>query len=303
MKKFKKKKDSAFSAGSNLNEGCENSSVENLKRVRISGLRKLNTVFAGEYRSAFKGTGLVFESVREYQYGDDARNIDWNVSARANHPYIKEYIEERELSVLLMIDISASMNFGGARSKRETALELASLLLNLAQMNNDRISVLLFSDRVERFIHPHKGRRFVMSVLDEIVKHRPLASNTDIGAAVDFARRVLKKRSVVFCVSDFMNDKNDYFSRLRLLARRHNVIPVHVYDPLEYSAKFHAFAEFLDLETGEKILCDVAPTEKNLDVLPFNRSGLVLRTDEPVDHNLMSFFQRRSKMKRSFAAR
>ena len=293
---MKKLKDEAQSSDNKQGRGVY------LRRMRISTARKLDTSFTGEYRSAFKGTGLAFESVREYQYGDDVRHIDWNVSARMNNPYIKEYIEERELSILLMIDISASTGFGGTRTKRELILELVSLLLDLAQMSNDRISVLLFSDQVEKFIHPRKGRRFILSVLDEIMKFRPTGTGTDIGAAVDFARRVLKKRSVVFCISDFLDENNDYFSKLRILARRHDIIPVQVYDPLEYSMNFHGLAEFFDLETGELLLCDTIPEEKDLPITQFMYPGLILRTDEPIEQPLIRFFKRRNSMQRRAVA-
>ena len=141
-----------------------------LKKIKILTGKKLNTLFVGEYHTAFKGQGLSFDSVREYQYGDSFRNVDWNVSARMNNLFIREYIEERELSVVLMVDISGSTEFGSKRSKRDVVLEVTTLLLYLAQMNNDRISVILFSDTIEKFIKPKKGGKFILKVLDEIIK-------------------------------------------------------------------------------------------------------------------------------------
>ena len=145
-----------------------------LRKIRLETGKKINAMFAGEYRSAFRGHGLAFDSVREYIPGDDVRSIDWNVSARMNHLFIKEYIEERELSVVFLVDVSASTLFGSGRSKREALLEFVTLMLHLAQMNNDRISVILFSDRVEKFLKPRKGRKFVLKVLDEIVFHEKI---------------------------------------------------------------------------------------------------------------------------------
>ncbi|MDR3238165.1 MAG: DUF58 domain-containing protein [Spirochaetia bacterium] len=266
-----------------------------LKKIKLSTARKLDSSFSGEYRSAVKGMGLVFDSVREYQYGDDVRSIDWNVSARMNHLYIKEYIEERDISVLLMIDLSASTGFGLARAKKEAVFELASLLLRLVQINNDRVSVLLFTDRVEKFIKPRKGR-FVLSVLDEIIKCSPKGTGTDIGSAVDFARRVLKRRSVIFCVSDFLDEKESYLLKLKLLRRRHDVIAVQVYDPFEASANFSGLMEFIDLETGETFLSDAVPGKNTF---PFMQelSSIIIRTDEPVELPVLKFFERRGKMK------
>jgi uncharacterized protein (DUF58 family) len=266
-----------------------------LKKIKLSTAKKLDSSFSGEYRSAVKGMGLVFDSVREYQYGDDVRSIDWNVSARMNHLYIKEYIEERDISVLLMIDLSASTGFGLARSKKEAVFELASLLLRLVQINNDRVSVLLFTDRVEKFIKPRKGR-FVLSVLDEIIKCSPKGTGTDIGSAVDFARRVLKRRSVIFCVSDFLDEKESYLLKLRLLRRRHDVIAIQVYDPFEASANFSGLMEFIDLETGETFLSDAVPGKNTF---PFMQesSSIIIRTDEPVELPVLKFFERRGKMK------
>ena len=169
-----------------------------LKKIKILMGKKLNSLFVGEYHSAFKGYGLSFDNVREYQYGDSIRNIDWNVSARMNHLYIKEYIEERELSVVLMVDVSGSFDFGSKRSKRDVMLEIVTLFLYLSQMNNDRVSVLLFSDKVEKFIPPKKGRKFILKVLDEIIMCKPESRKTNLSVAIDFVRRMQKKRSVDF---------------------------------------------------------------------------------------------------------
>ena len=232
-----------------------------LKKLKLKTRQKLNTVFVGEYHSAFKGYGLAFDSVREYQYGDDVRNIDWNVSARMNHLFVKEYIEERELSVVLMVDLSASVNFGSVRGKRDLIMELVTLLLYLAQMNNDRISVLLFTEGVEKYLKPKKGKRFILTVLDEILRHQTARRGTNISGAIDFLGRVLKKRSVVFVISDFLDE--GYMLKLKLLRRKHDVIPVLVKDPMESRLELFGLAEFVDLETGRSFLSDRKSTRLN----------------------------------------
>jgi uncharacterized protein (DUF58 family) len=263
-----------------------------LKRIRIKTRRRLNTLFVGEYHSAFKGRGLLFDSVREYQYGDDARDIDWNVSARMNHLFVKKYAEERELSVALMIDLSASMDFGSVRGKRELTMEAVTLLLYLAQMNNDRVTALLFTDDVEKYIAPKKGKRFILQVLDEIMSFTPKRRGTDISRAVDFLRRVLKKRSVIFVISDFLDE--DYILRLRLLRRRHDVIPVMISDPLERGFRRFALTEFVDLETGRTVLADIGPggtADRNME----NMDVIRLSTGEPIEAPILRFFEKRNR--------
>jgi len=267
-----------------------------LKKIKLQTGKKLNTLFVGEYHSAFKGFGLSFDSVREYQYGDDVRNVDCNVTARMNHLYVKEYIEERELHVVLMVDVSGSTEFGGARPKRDVILEVATLFLYLAQMNNDRISVLLFSDRVEKFITPRKGRKFILKVLDEIMKYEPRSRTTDISGPVDFLQRVLKKRSVVVLLSDFLAVDESYLLKLRLLARKHDIIPVQVVDPLEKEMKLFGLTEFVDLETGKVFLSDALPEKGNVTVI----SGfemIVLNTAGSIEIPILKFFEKRNRTK------
>jgi uncharacterized protein (DUF58 family) len=269
-----------------------------LKKIRLDVGRKLDTLFAGQYHSAFRGMGLSFESVREYQYGDDIRNIEWNVSARMNHVFVKEFIEERELSILLMIDISGSVDFGADRTKRDVVLEMAALLLHLAQINNDRISVLLFTDRVEKFLRPRKGRRFILKALEEIMKCEPQGRGTDIGAALDFARRVLKKRSVIFCISDFLDDRNDFALKMRHLGRRHDIIPVQVSDPAEREMRGFGLMEMVDLESGESFLSDVRPGVNSFPELQ-EFDVIRLSTDESIEGPLLRFFEKRNRTRRS----
>ncbi len=239
-----------------------------LRKIKLQSRRKLNTLFVGEYRSAFKGMGLAFDSVREYNFGDDVRSIDWNVSARMNHLFVKEFIEERELSVVLLVDISGSQDFGSARAKRDLLLETVTLFLYLAQMNNDTVTVILFTDTVEKIIRPRKGRKYILKVLDEIMKHEPRSRGTDISVAVDAARRILKKRSIIFVLSDFLDDSGDFALKLRILARRHDIIPVQLSDPLEKEMKFFGLTEFVDLETGKVFLSDALPETGRYPLLP-----------------------------------
>jgi len=274
----------------------ESREISILKKIRLETGKKIDTMFSGTYRSAFKGYGLLFESVREYISGDDVRNIDWNVSARMNHLYVREYIEERELSIVLMVDISASTQFGLRRTKSDVTLEFVTLMLYLAQMNNDRISLLLFSDRVEKFIRPRKGRKFVLKVLDEIINTCPQGRGTDISCAVDFLNRVMKKRSIVFAVSDFMDRNGEYMNRLKLLSRKHDVIPVQVYDPLEKGMLLPGLTELYDLESGKSFFSDYSFYSKDLPDTGFAGS-LRLSTSEPIEKAVLTFFEKRRKGK------
>lgn len=263
-----------------------------LKKIHIETGRKIDTLFSGDYRSAFRGQGLAFESVREYIPGDDVRGIDWNVSARMNHLYVKEYSEERELSILLMVDVSGSTEFGSRGTKRGTILEFTAVMLHLAQMNHDRVSVLLFSDRVEKFLKPKKGRKFVLKVLDEITRTRPRKRGTDISEAVDFAGRVMKKRGIVFVVSDFMDSPDRYMPRLKHMGERHDVICVQVRDPFEKRFPFTGLVECLDLETGKVYLNESLPVDGGL---PGTGAfdTVQLAAGEPVEVPILRFFESR----------
>ena len=266
-----------------------------LRKIRVETGKKINTMFSGEYRSAFKGYGLSFDSVREYIPGDDVRSIDWNVSARMNHLYIKEYIEERELSIVLIVDVSASTLFGSGRSKRDVVLEFVTFMLHLAQMNNDRISVILFSDRIEKYLKPRKGRKFVLKVLDEILMIRPSGKGTDLPAALDFFQQVTRKRGIVFVVSDFLSGSHDEIMlKMKILARRHDIIPVQVSDPMEKNMKVSGLAEFIDLETGENFLSDSIYENSRLpDTAGFET--IKLSTDEQIEVPLLKFFTKRNR--------
>lgn len=266
-----------------------------LRKIRLETGKKINTMFSGEYRSAFKGYGLSFDSVREYIPGDDVRSIDWNVSARMNHLYIKEYIEERELSIVLIVDISASTLFGSGRSKKDVVLEFVTFMLHLAQMNNDRISVILFSDRIEKYLKPRKGRKFVLKVLDEILMIETSGRGTDLPGALDFFQQVTKKRSIVFVISDFLSGRHDeVMLKMKILGRRHDVIPVQVSDPLEKKMKIFGLTEFSDLETGESFLSDSIHETTGLPDTA-GLEAIKLSTDDQIEVPLLKFFTGRNR--------
>ncbi|MGL4370894.1 MAG: DUF58 domain-containing protein, partial [Spirochaetota bacterium] len=245
-------------------------------------------------RSAFKGFGLLFDGVREYQPGDDVKSIDWNVSARMNHLYVKEYSEERELSIVLMMDISGSMDFASVQSKREAMLEAAAVILQCASLNNDHVSVMLFSDTVEKFFSPKKGSKYVLKTLNDICQWTPKSRKTDIAGACGFLSRVLKKRSVIFVISDFIDD--GYMASMKTLARRHEIIPVRVVDPMEKGMRLFGLAAFTDLETGETVYADAIPAERRKgDFDGFEM--LTIATDEPAAGSVLEFFRRRNRKK------
>ena len=265
-----------------------------LKKIKLKTSKKINTLLSGEYKSAFRGYGLSFDAVREYIPGDDVRSIDWNVSARMNHLFIKKYIEERELSIVFMVDISGSTDFGISRKKSEVILEFLTMMLYLANMNHDRASVILFSDRVEKFIKPNKGRKFVLKVLDEIIKCKAESRGTNISIAADFLQRVIKKRSIVFVISDFLDSREDYLLKLRLISKKHDIIPVHIYDPLEYEVNLLGLTEYFDLESGKTFLTESIPAKIAMaDTGEF--SSIKLRTDEQIEIPILNFFSKRIK--------
>jgi len=226
-----------------------------LRQVRLIELRTrglVNSLFAGEYRSVFKGQGMEFSEVREYQAGDEVRNIDWNVTARMRRPYVKRYIEERELTVMLAVDLSGSERFGTRRRfKSEVAVELAAVLAMSAIRNNDRVGTLFFTDRVEHVVPPRKGRRHALRVLRDLLVFQPVGRGTDLSGALDYLTKMLAHTAVVFVVSDFLGA--DVERPLKLLAQRHDVVAVTVEDPAEVVLPDVGLARLVDPETGETI--------------------------------------------------
>lgn len=231
--------------------------VKKLRKIEIHTSRLANDQLAGSYHSVFKGRGMAFSEVRQYQPGDDVRFIDWNVSARMNDAYVKVFTEEREMTVMLLVDLSASEQFGSvARPKIETVAEIAALLAFSAIKNNDRVGLILFTDRIERFVPPKKGRGHVMRVVTEILNASPEGTNTDLRVALDMLGSVTKRRSVAFLVSDFIAD--GYEHQLKVAAKRHDLIPVQVRDPREEELPDVGIALMEDLETGELIEVDTS---------------------------------------------
>ena len=231
---------------------------EILKKVNLIEIQTrniVNSLFAGEYHSAFKGQGMEFAEVREYQQGDDVRSIDWNVTARIGHPFIKVYDEERELTVLLVVDASASGAFGSAlQMKGEIGVEISALLAFSAIKNNDRVGLLIFTDEVEVFIPPKKGRKHVLRVIRELLYFQPRSRGTSIAQALQYLNRVMHRRSVVFLISDFLD--LDYEQALQMIRRRHDLIAVNLVDPRERNLPDVGFVTLQDAESGEQVVVD-----------------------------------------------
>ncbi|MGB5697769.1 MAG: DUF58 domain-containing protein [Polyangiales bacterium] len=235
--------------------------VKKLKKIEIYTSRLANDQLAGSYHSVFKGRGMAFSEVRQYQPGDDVRFIDWNVSARMNDTYVKIFTEEREMTVMLLVDLSASERFGSVeKPKIETVAEVAALLAFSAIKNNDRVGLILFTDRVERFVPPKKGRSHVMRVVTEILNANPEGEGTDLRVALDLLGGVGKRRTVAFLISDFIAD--GYEKPLRVVSAKHDLIPIQIVDPREDELPDVGLALIEDLETGELVELDTS----NLDV-------------------------------------
>jgi uncharacterized protein (DUF58 family) len=229
--------------------------LKKIRRIEIVTNRLVNEVLAGEYHSVFKGRGMEFDEVREYQQGDDIRTIDWNVTARMGHPYVKRYVEERELTVMLVVDASSSSEFGTTQQiKGEIAAELCAVLAFSAIKNNDRVGLLIFTSEVEKFIAPKKGRKHVLRVIREILYFRPKRAGTNIPAALEYLNNVLRRKSVVFLVSDFLAE--DFQRALKIANNRHDLIAVTITDPRELQIPPVGFIELEDAEMGETVLID-----------------------------------------------
>jgi uncharacterized protein (DUF58 family) len=283
--------------------------LKKVRRIEITTRRQVNDVFAGEYHSVFKGRGMDFSEVREYQFGDDIRAIDWNVTARYGHPFVKVFEEERELTVMLLVDASRSGDFGTTdRMKGEIAAELCALLAFSAIKNNDKVGLLIFTDRVEKFIAPRKGKSHALRVLRELLYFKPEDRKTDIAAALEYLSRIIRRRSVVFLVSDFLS--TDYQKALRIANKRHDIVAVHIVDPREREMPSVGFLELEDAETGERLLVDTSDPElrrlysqKSGDALTqrdqlFKSMGLdsiVIDTSESYLEPLVRFFRARAK--------
>lgn len=233
---------------------------ELLKQVRQIEIRTkglVNHLFSGEYHSVFKGRGMEFSEVREYQYGDDVRNIDWNVTARFGHPYIKVFEEERELTVMLMVDMSGSLMFGSvSKTKQRVAAELSAILAFSALKNNDKVGLILFTDKIEKFVPPRKGNIHVLRIIREVLSFEPEGNATDIKAALEFMNNAIKKRSIIFLLSDFLDE--DYEKILRVVGKKNDLIGVVLDDRRENEIPPIGLIKFTDAETGEERWIDTS---------------------------------------------
>jgi len=278
------------------------------KKIEIMSRRLVDEQLAGQYHSVFKGRGLVFSDVRPYYAGDDVRAIDWNITARMNAPHVKQFVEERDRTVNLVIDMSASGYFGSrGASKRELAAELAAVVAFSAIKNNDRVGLYVVTDKVERFVPPKKGRRHVMRVIGEILAFQPQSRKTDLAAGLDFLGKVARRRSIVFLVSDFLSD--GWESAMRITARRHEIVPVVVGDPMESALPDVGLLLLEDLETGKLVEVDTssharhefakrarrAAETRDAALRRLNVETVEVLTDRPYVDALIAFFKARAK--------
>ncbi|MGE3536277.1 MAG: DUF58 domain-containing protein [Candidatus Tectimicrobiota bacterium] len=283
--------------------------LQQVRRIHLRTSRMVDSVLAGAYHSTFKGRGMEFDEVREYTPGDEVRTIDWNVTARRGQPYVKRYVEERELTVMLLVDLSASGQFGSVRRlKTEIATELCAVLAWSAIKNNDKVGLILFTDHIEQFLPPQKGRRHVLRVIREILYFAPRHQRTDIGQALEYLHRLSRRRTVSFLVSDFL--ATGYEQPLRIAQRRHDLIPISITDPRECTLPQVGFVVLQDLETGEQIVLDTASRavrqayqqqRRNAQMQRqrlFQRLGIdaiEVQTDESYIRPLMRFFRQRER--------
>lgn len=232
--------------------------LKKVRRIEIKSRGLSNNIFAGQYHSAFKGRGMAFSEVRAYQYGDDVRDIDWNVTARMNHPYVKVFEEERELTVMLLIDVSASLNFGTrCETKRDVVTEIAATLAFSAIQNNDKIGVVFFSDKIEKYIPPKKGRKHVLYIIHEMLDFHPQSKRTNLSCALEFLVSAMKRKCTAFLISDFY-DQKDFEKEMVICCRKHDVVALQVYDIFAKSLPDIGLFRVSDLETGHEMYIDTS---------------------------------------------
>ena len=283
--------------------------IQKIRQIEIRTRHLVNDVFSGEYHSVFKGRGMEFAEVREYEPGDEIRSIDWNVTARLGRPYVKRFIEERELTVILMADVSASGHFGTvSQMKGEITAEICALLAYAAIQNNDRVGLLMFTDQVEKFIPPKKGRTHILRVIREVLYNQPEHTGTDIAQALEYLNRLLTRRCIVFILSDFLTA--DYTKPLRVASKRHDVVAVTITDPRELSLPGVGLIELEDAETGEEVLVDTGDADWRRQYAEYNEAvreardrqfrvtgvdAIHIRTDQPYIDPLLQFFKFRER--------
>ena len=282
--------------------------MKRVRRIEIKTRGLTNNIFAGEYHTAFKGRGMTFSEVREYQYGDDIRNIDWNVTARYNHPYVKVFEEERELTVMLLVDVSGSRNFGTvSKLKKNQITEIAAVLAFSAIQNNDKIGVVFFSDKIEKFIPPKKGSTHILHIIRELIDFTPERRRTDIAGALRYLTNAIKKRCTCFVISDFM-DEHDFEHPLLIANKKHDMVALRVYDRRELELPPVGLVYLADAETGERVWVDTsdrvvregfrkhaAERERELERV-FKRSGVdvaSISADEDYVRSLIGLFKKR----------
>lgn len=283
--------------------------IKRVRQIEIKTRGLSSNIFAGEYHSAFKGRGMAFSEVREYQFGDDVRDIDWNVTARFNHPFIKVYEEERELTVMLLVDVSGSLKFGTvSQTKRNMVTEIAATLAFSAIQNNDKIGVVFFSDRIEKFIPPQKGRKHILRIIRELLDFTPESRHTNIGQAVEYLTQAIKRRCTAFLLSDFIDSK-DYTTALTVANRKHDIVAIQVYDRRMADLPDVGLMKVCDAETGHEQYIDTSSRKvrqahhdwwknrQNALQRMFTKSNVdsvSIRTDQDYVSSLMTLFAKRN---------
>lgn len=286
--------------------------IKKIRRIEIVTARQAQNQLAGAYHSVFKGLGMAFSEVRQYQPGDDVRLIDWNVTARMQEPYVKLFVEEREMTVMLLVDASGSGAFGSQeQAKREVAAELAALLAFSAIKNNDRIGLIIFTDRVEKFVPPKKGKKHVLALITEILSFQPASRRTDLRVGLELLGKVARRRSVAFLISDFIVEDGiaAYEKALRIAKRKHDLVPVTLVDPMEEELPDLGYVYFEDVETGEVVTFDTSGPGRNRYRALVKRARderealfrkhdmdfVNVRTDRPYVAALIQFFRAREQ--------
>ena len=283
--------------------------LKQVRRIEIRTRRLVNDVFSGEYHSVFKGRGMEFAEVREYQPGDDVRTIDWNVTARLGHPFVKQFTEERELTVILLVDLSGSGDFGTrGRLKGALAAEVAAVLAFSAVTNNDKVGLVLFTDRIEQYVAPRKGKKHVLRVIREILYFKPEGRGTNLKTPLEHLARVQKRKAVVFLISDFQTE--GYVSALKLVARRHDLVAIRIIDPHENVLPDSGLVMVEDPETGQRKLVDMSSRKVRTHfaacraqreasfrsaIKDAQVEAIELQTDRPYQVPLVQFFAKREK--------
>jgi uncharacterized protein (DUF58 family) len=283
--------------------------IKKIRRIQITTTRKVTDVFAGQYQSVFKGSGIEFDEVREYFPGDDIRSIDWNVTARTGHPHVKKFVEERQLTIMILLDVSLSCRFGTVNTlKSDLAAEICSVLAFSAIQNNDKVGVLTFTDRVEKFIPPRKGVKHVLRVIREALYNKPVGYKTDINNVLEYLNRVTRRRTITFVISDFF--AKDFKKTLSITNKRHDVIAVTITDPAELELPRAGIIKLHDAESGEPYEVDTqdpdarriywensaAMIAKCEEVFRSTKvDNIYIRTDQPYAEPLMKFFKMRER--------